>query len=149
MGFLEPTIMKESYSINIIGTITTDVELRTTQSGKNYTRFTVLITGAPYIDKRTNEERENKTFFNITAWNEKAKNICEVAIKGKQIKLSCRRSLNTYTNKNGATVNDWNITADTFEMVDAASETPQTAATATKEVKKNEVPQGGDDLLPF
>ena len=141
--------MKESYSINIIGTITTDVELRTTQSGKNYTRFTVTIT-KPYKDRNTNEEKEYKDFFNITAWGDMAKNICEVAIKGKQIKLSCRRSLNTYTNKNGATVNDWNITADTFEMVDAAAETPQTAATATKEVKKNEVPQGSnDDLLPF
>lgn len=141
--------MKESYSINIIGTITTDVELRTTQSGKNYTRFTVTIT-KPYKDRNTNEEKEYKDFFNITAWGDMAKNICEVAIKGKQIKLSCRRSLNTYTNKNGATVNDWNITADTFEMVDLAAETPQTAATATKEVKKNEVPQGSnDDLLPF
>jgi len=141
--------MKESYSINIIGTITTDVEIRTTQSGKNYTRFTVTIT-KPYKDRNTNEEKEYKDFFNITAWGDMAKNICEVAIKGKQIKLSCRRSLNTYTNKNGATVNDWNITADTFEMVDLAAETPQTAATATKEVKKNEVPQGSnDDLLPF
>ena len=141
--------MKESYSINIIGTITTDVEIRTTQSGKNYTRFTVTIT-KPYKERNTNEEKEYKDFFNITAWGDIAKNICEVAIKGKQIKLSCRRSLNTYTNKNGATVNDWNITADTFEMVDLAAETPQTAATATKEVKKNEVPQGSnDDLLPF
>ena len=141
--------MKESYSINIIGTITTDVEIRTTQSGKNYTRFTVTIT-KPYKDRNTNEEKEYKDFFNITAWGDMAKNICEVAIKGKQIKLSCRRSLNTYTNKNGATVNDWNITADTFEMVDLAAETPQTAVTATKEVKKNEVPQGSnDDLLPF
>ena len=59
-----------------------------------------------------------------------------MAIKGKQIKLECRRSLNTYTNKNGVTVNDWNITVDKFEMVDAAAETPQTAATATKEVRK-------------
>ena len=140
--------MKESYSINIIGTITTDLELKTTKNGKNYTRFSVLITGEPYINKTTNEERENKTFFNITAWGEKAKNICSVAIKGKQIKLECRRSLNTYTNKNGVTVNDWNITADKFEMVDAAAETPQTAATATKEVKKDDVPQESNDM-PF
>ena len=33
--------MKESYSINIIGTITTDLELKTTQNGKNYVRFSV------------------------------------------------------------------------------------------------------------
>ena len=141
--------MKESYSINIIGTITTDVELKTTHSGKNYTRFTVTVS-KPYKDKNTQEEKEYKDFFNITAWGETAKNIHDFAIKGKQIKLSCRRSLNTYTNKNGVTVNDWNITVDTFEMVDAASETPQSAATATKEVKKNDVPQGSnDDLLPF
>ena len=140
--------MKESYSINIIGTITTDLELKTTQSGKNYTRFTVTVS-KPYKDKNTQEEKEYKDFFNITAWGETAKNICGVAIKGKQIKLECRRSLNTYTNKNGVTVNDWNITADKFEMVDAAAETPQTAATATKEVKKDDVPQGSNDLLPF
>ena len=140
--------MKESYSINIIGTITTDLELKTTQSGKNYTRFTVTVS-KPYKDKNTQEEKEYKDFFNITAWGETAKNICGVAIKGKQIKLECRRSLNTYTNKNGVTVNDWNITADKFEMVDAAAETPQTAATATKEVKKDTVPQGSNDLLPF
>ena len=30
--------MKESYSINIIGTITTDLELKTTQNGKNLRR---------------------------------------------------------------------------------------------------------------
>ena len=90
--------MKESYSINIIGTITTDLELKTTQSGKNYTRFTVTVS-KPYKDKNTQEEKEYKDFFNITAWGETAKNICGVAIKGKQIKLECRRSLNTYTNK--------------------------------------------------
>ena len=139
--------MKESYSINIIGTITTDLELKTTQKGKNYTRFTVTVS-KPYKDKNTQEEKEYKDFFNITAWGETAKNICGVAIKGKQIKLECRRSLNTYTNKNGVTVNDWNITADKFEMVDAAAETPQTAATATKEVKKDDVPQESNDL-PF
>ena len=139
--------MKESYSINIIGTITTDLELKTTQSGKNYTRFTVTVS-KPYKDKNTQEEKEYKDFFNITAWSETAKNICSVAVKGKQIKLECRRSLNTYTNKNGVTVNDWNITADKFEMVDAAAETPQTAATATKEVKKYDVPQVSTDL-PF
>ena len=141
--------MKESYSINIIGTITTDLELKTTQSGKNYARFTVTVS-KPYKDKNTQEEKEYKDFFNITSWGDTAKNICGVAIKGKQIKLECRRSLNTYTNKNGVTVNDWNITVDKFEMVDAAAETPQTAATATKEVKKDDVPQGSnDDLLPF
>ena len=139
--------MKESYSINIIGTITTDLELKTTQSGKNYTRFTVTVS-KPYKDKNTQEEKEYKDFFNITAWGETAKNICGVAIKGKQIKLECRRSLNTYTNKNGVTVNDWSITVDKFEMVDAAAETPQTAATATKEVKKDDVPQG-EVNLPF
>ena len=139
--------MKESYSINIIGTITTDLELKNTQSGKNYTRFTVTVS-KPYKDKNTQEEKEYKDFFNITAWGETAKNIHDVAIKGKQIKLECRRSLNTYTNKNGVTVNDWNITVDKFEMVDAASETPQSAATATKEVKKDDVPQGSNDL-PF
>ena len=139
--------MKESYSINIIGTITTDLELKNTQSGKNYTRFTVTVS-KPYKDKNTQEEKEYKDFFNITAWGETAKNIHDVAINGKQIKLECRRSLNTYTNKNGVTVNDWNITVDKFEMVDAASETPQSAATATKEVKKDDVPQGSNDL-PF
>ena len=139
--------MKESYSINIIGTITTDLELKTTQNGKNYVRFSVTVS-KPYKDKNTQEEKEYKDFFNITAWGENAKNICSVAIKGKQIKLECRRSLNTYTNKNGVTVNDWNITADKFEMVDAAAETPQTAATATKEVKKDDVPQG-EVNLPF
>ena len=139
--------MKESYSINIIGTITTDLELKTTQNGKNYVRFSVTVS-KPYKDKNTQEEKEYKDYFNITAWGETAKNICSVSIKGKQIKVECRRSLNTYTNKNGVTVNDWNITADKFEMVDAAAETPQTAATATKEVKKDDVPQG-EVNLPF
>ena len=139
--------MKESYSINIIGTITTDLELKTTQSGKNYARFTVTVS-KPYKDKNTQEEKEYKDFFNITSWGETAKSISDSAIKGKQIKLECRRSLNTYTNKNGVTVNDWNITVDKFEMVDAAAETPQTAATATKEVKKDDVPQESNDL-PF
>ena len=139
--------MKESYSINIIGTITTDLELKTTQSGKNYIRFTVTVS-KPYKDKNTQEEKEYKDFFNIIAWGETAKNVCSVAVKGKQIKLECRRSLSTYTNKNGVTVNDRNITADKFEMIDAAAETPQTAATATKEVKKDDVPQESNDL-PF
>ena len=51
--------MKESYSINIIGTITTYLELKTTQSGKNYTRFTVTVS-KPYKDKNTQEEKEYK-----------------------------------------------------------------------------------------
>ena len=138
--------MKEYFSIEIVGTLENNTELKTTTTGKNYVRFTITVTNK-YKDKKTNEEKSNKEYFNITAWEEKAQDLCSANPVGKQLKIKARRSPNEYKNKNGVLVKDWNINMQEYEIISEASETPQTPKVATKEAKKTEV--ATEDDLPF
>lgn len=138
--------MKEVFSIGIIGTLESDTELKKTKNDKSYVRFTVTVTNK-YTDKNTKEEKSSKEYFNITAWGEKAEEICSLEPRGKQIKIKARRSTNEYKNKDGVLVKDWNINLQEYEIISEASETPQTPKVATAEVKKTEV--AAEDNLPF
>lgn len=54
-------------SVQILGNLARDVEVRYTQSGKAVATFTVAATNT-YIDSATNEAKEQTAFINCVAW---------------------------------------------------------------------------------
>ena len=81
----------------IIGRLTRDPEMRTTQSGINSTTFTVAVsrnyTGA-------NGERETD-FLNCVAWRGQAENIKKYCTKGTQVAVEGRIQTRSYDAQDG------------------------------------------------
>ena len=101
-------------STNIIGTITRDIELKETQSGVKYVRFSIAV-------NRTfkNENGEYDTdFFNIVAWRKTAEFISEYFGKGKRIGISGRLQQTKYTDKDGNERTGVEIVANEVQLIE-------------------------------
>ena len=81
----------------LLGTITKDIELKETNNGVKYTRFSIAVRR-----NFANPDGEYESdFFNIVAWRKTAEFISEYFGKGKRIGISGRLQTNKYTDKDG------------------------------------------------
>jgi single-strand DNA-binding protein len=99
-------------NVILMGRLTRDPELKYSQSGKAYCRFTVAI------NREFN--REEADFINCLAFGKTAETIAEWLGKGRRIALQGRIQTGNYENKNGEKVNTFEVVADRFEFVDSA-----------------------------
>lgn len=81
-------------SVNIIGRLTKDVELRTTQSGKQVASFSIAIDDGYGDNKRT-------YFINCVAWEKKAEVICKNLGKGSQVGISGKITTRNWDDNEG------------------------------------------------
>jgi single-strand DNA-binding protein len=76
-------------NVSLIGNIGTDIELKTTPTGKNVCTFPLAV-----------KDRERTLWINIVAWNKTAE-LCEkYLMKGSQVGIEGRIAVREYTNKN-------------------------------------------------
>jgi single-stranded DNA-binding protein len=99
-------------NVTLMGRLTRDPELKYSQAGKAYCRFTVAI------NREFN--REEADFINCLAFGKTAETIAEWLGKGRRIALQGRIQTGNYENKNGEKVNTFEVVADRFEFVDSA-----------------------------
>lgn len=78
-------------SVNIIGRLTRDPELRKTSNGRSVTNFCLAV----------NRANEDADFIDCVAWSETADLACKYLSKGSQIGVSGRIQSRTYDDKNG------------------------------------------------
>jgi len=101
----------------LIGRITTKPELRTTNSGIPFTRFSVAInrtfTGS-------NGQRETD-FINILVWRKQAENVCNFLDKGSQVAIEGRIQTGNYTDKDGNNRTSFEVVADNVQFLDSRS----------------------------
>ena len=86
----------------LIGRLTKDPELKTTQSGKSVCSFSLAVDGVKDTD-----------FIDCVAWNKTAENLAKFKKKGEQIAITGRLTTRNYEDRNGnkrkaveVTVND-------------------------------------------
>lgn len=78
-------------SVNLIGRLTADPELKTTTSGKSVTSFSIAV----------NKDRDNVDYFDIVAWNKTAELITKYFRKGSQIGIEGRLNTRKWEDNNG------------------------------------------------
>lgn len=78
-------------SVNIIGRLTRDPELRKTSNGRSVTNFCLAV----------NRANEGADFIDCVAWSETADLACKYLSKGSQIGVTGRIQTRTYDDKNG------------------------------------------------
>ena len=97
--------------ITLIGRLAKDPELKYSQSGKAYCRFTLAVA--------REFNRDETDFLDCVAWNKAAEIIAEYLRKGKRAAIQGRLETGTYE-KDGKNIKTHNIVVDRFEFVDSA-----------------------------
>ncbi len=99
--------------INLIvltGRLTADPELKYTQSGKAFARFTLAV-------NRT-FNRDQTDFINCVAWDKRAEVVAEYMRKGSQAGVQGRLSVRSYEDESGQKRKITEVVVDTVEFLD-------------------------------
>lgn len=111
------------------GNLTKTPELRTTQSGKKVTSFSIAV----------NEGKDKTEFINCQAWEKTAELVCQYSKKGDRLSLSGRLQTTKYTDSNGIEKYKTEVVVNQFDFPPKTKEAPQECAPATHD----------DDEIPF
>lgn len=107
----------------LMGRLTADPELRTTQSGKSVVSFSVAVDR----DFQQNGEKQ-ADFISVVAWGKTAEFIDKYFCKGRMIAVVGRIQTRTYTDKDGNKRKAVEVVADkvsfTGEKADTAAQEP-------------------------
>lgn len=82
--------------VMMLGRLTADPEMRTTESGAEFTAFSVAVQRPKSKDKETETD-----FFDCIAWDKRARVICDWYSKGSLIMIVGALRNRRYTDKNG------------------------------------------------
>ena len=104
--------------LTIIGNLTRDPELRTTQSGLQVCSFTVAVNR-----RRTQEGQQEADFFRVTAWRQLGENCARYLAKGRKVCVIGPVAVSTYTGQDGATRASMDVTADDVEFLTPRDDT--------------------------
>lgn len=98
----------------LVGRLTRDPELRTTQTGQSVTTFG-LATGRTWTDK--NGQKQEKTeFHNIVLWGRLAEIASQYLTKGQETYIEGRLQNRTYTAKDGTEKRITEIVGEIMQM---------------------------------
>ena len=95
--------------IDIIGRLTADPELKTTQSGTPVCSFSVAVS-RPHVKDTTD-------FFRCVAWRQTGENIAEYFSKGRMIGVSGSMQSRQYES-NGRKNTAWELVVDAWDFCD-------------------------------
>ena len=103
--------------LTIIGNLTRDPQLRTTQTGVNVCDFTVAVNRRQSAQQRQNGQQPEADFFRVTAWRELGENCSKYLAKGRKVAVIGPVSVSTYTGNDGVTRANLEVTADEVEFL--------------------------------
>lgn len=132
----------------LIGNLTRDPELATTNSGVSVCRFAIAVQR-----RFQNAEGEREAdFFNIVVWRAQAENCHKFLKKGSKCAVTGRLQNSSYEANDGSKRYTTEIVADEVEFLGAKPEgtgdvVPK--ASAPKKATTELVPIDDDDSLPF
>lgn len=86
-------------TVQILGNLARDPEVRYTQSGRAVATFTVAATNT-YIDSTTNETKEQTAFVNCVAWGKLGEAVGNYR-KGNRLFVEGRIQTRSYEDSNG------------------------------------------------
>ena len=127
--------------VALLGRLTRDPEVRSTQTGKQVCSFTVAVRGMT---------KDQTDFFNIVAWEKTAEFVGRYCRKGQLVAVAGRLSSRKYTDKNGQHRESVEVVANAVDFAEKA-ERQERAPSDMDELPEGYVPatDGTDDDLPF
>lgn len=129
----------------LIGNLTRDVDLRSTQSGKS-----VADVGLAVNDRRKNQAGEwveETTFVDVTLWGRTAEIACEYLGKGSQVLFEGRLKLDQFE-VDGQKRNKLKVVADKMTMLGGGNSSASPSDEQAEPVAAG-APGGPDEDIPF
>ena len=137
----------------IIGNLTRDPELRTTQSGTSVCSFTVAVNRRQTASQKQNGQQPEADFFRVSAWRELGENCAKWLIKGRKVAVVGPVSVSTYTGQDGKNYANLEVLAQDVEFLSPAGERPQEAPQTAPQTAPQDAQAGftavETDELPF
>ena len=106
----------------LIGNLTKDPELRSTQSGVSVCNFTIAVNRR---FKNANGQQETD-YLNIIAWRQLAELCSKYLAKGRKVAVMGSIQTRTYEAKDGSKRTAWDIVADEVEFLTTQSQQSST-----------------------
>lgn len=136
-------------TLHIIGNLTKDPVIRTTQSGKTVCSFTVAVNRR----QRDQNGQAIADFFQVSAWNQLGQNCQQYLAKGRKVAVSGSVSVRTYQGNDGKTYAQMDVMANDVEFLTPKSEVmtqmAQEAVSPTPAQQQSFQEVDVDDELPF
>lgn len=124
-------------NVTLSGRLGNDLELYSTNSNKEYTRFNLAVTDD------FNKEKTN--WIPVVLWGKLAVNMVNLIGKGNRIIVQGKLETNNYKDKNGNEVRGFNITASNIEIIDFKNKENQNK----QPFSDKPIVDLSDDNLPF
>ena len=129
-------------NVSLVGRLTRDPEIKTTNSGSSYARFSIAV------DRRGKDAGTD--FINIVAFGKTSEFIERYFRKGQRIGINGRIQTGSYEGKDGKKVYTFDVIADNVEFVESKSASGPASATPANADGFVNVPDDlEDDGLPF
>ena len=96
----------------LIGNLTKDPELRTTQGGLSVCTFSMAVNR-----RKTQDNQPEADFFRVTAWRGLGENCAKYLAKGRKVCVIGPVSVSTYKAQDGSTRASLEVTADDVEFL--------------------------------
>ena len=132
-------------SVQLIGRLTRDPEIRYTDGGASIARFGIAV------DRRFKQENgADADFINIVSFGKTAEFIEKYFHKGMKIALNGRIQTGSYTDKDGKKVYTTDVVAENVEFCESKGNSANNDAPAhASDGDLMSVPDGIEDELPF
>ena len=129
----------------LIGNLTADPQLRTTQAGDAVCSFTIAV------NRRKNAQagQPEADFFRVNVWRQQGENCARYLSKGKKVYVSGPVQCRTYTGQDGQTRASMEVTANEVEFLSPASQGQQNAPQVPKTDAQSGFVQVDGEELPF
>lgn len=105
-------------NIVLLGRLTKDADIRSTQSGKVVASFTLAV-DRPY----TQNGKREVDFIACQIWGKSAEVLGKSVHRGQRILLEGRLQIRQYTDKNGSKRTAAEVVADRFEFIERKEQT--------------------------
>lgn len=112
----------------LVGRLTRDPELRSTQSGISVTRFT-LACDRPFTGQEGKREAD---FIDCVVWRKQAENVAQYLSKGKLAGVEGRLQISSYTDKDQQTRYRAEVVADSVRFLESKNSGSSGSAPAYK-----------------
>ena len=129
-------------SVNLVGRLSRDPELKKTQNGTSVSQFSVAVPR----DGKKEEGKPEADFINCVAWRSSADYLCRYGHKGQQIELSGKLQTRNYKDKDGKTVYITEVIADRISLLSKAEGKPEVTNENSSNAMQEEFINQGFDL---
>ena len=120
--------------LTIIGNLTKDPELRTTQAGVSVCSFTVAV------NRRKTGDKQEADFFRVTAWRERGEICAKYLQKGRKVCVIGPVTVSTYETQDGKHGANLEVTADEVEFLSGRNEGEKDQQTGMEKVDPADLP---------